>query len=296
MINLELYRIFLVVAEEKNITKASEILNISQPAVTKHIKNLEDQLGNPLFIRTKKGVKLNEYGEKIFLNVKKAITLLSEVEKVISVCKEDYKGTIKIGISTSLAGKFLLTNMKLFNEKYPNVILEIYIEPTKVLIQELKNGYIDMIVGKFPKNKDLDLTYTKLGTTKYIFVGNKKYHDLLGDSSSIDEIIKYPLLLQKEPSNARESADRLFKENNIDVEPFMNIGSSSLLVEFASLGYGIGYVTKLYVEEKLKSKELYEIKIKNKKDNIDYGLILLKNNILTSHCKKFIDFLNSHKH
>ena len=70
MINLELYRIFYVVAETKNITKASEILNISQPAVTKHIKNLEDQLGNPLFIRTKKGVILNEYGEKIFLNVK----------------------------------------------------------------------------------------------------------------------------------------------------------------------------------------------------------------------------------
>ena len=64
MINLELYRIFLVVAETRNITKASEILNISQPAVTKHIKNLEDQIGNPLFIRTKKGVKLNEYGEK----------------------------------------------------------------------------------------------------------------------------------------------------------------------------------------------------------------------------------------
>ena len=61
MINLELYKIFYVVAEAKNITKASEKLNISQPAVTKHIKNLESQLKTPLFIRTKKGVVLNEY-------------------------------------------------------------------------------------------------------------------------------------------------------------------------------------------------------------------------------------------
>ena len=89
MINLELYRIFYVVAETKNITKASEILNISQPAVTKHIKNLEEQLGNPLFIRTKKGVILNEYGEKIFLNVKQALNLLSESEKEISKYKND---------------------------------------------------------------------------------------------------------------------------------------------------------------------------------------------------------------
>ena len=164
MINLELYRIFLTVAEEGNITKASNILNISQPAVTKHIRNLEEQLGNPLFIRTKKGVKLNEYGEKIFLNVKNAITLLNDVEKMIANDTQNYKGTIKIGISTSLAGKFLLNNMKTFNDVYPNVLLEIYTEPTKVLIEQLKNGYIDIILGKFPTNKDLDLNYTKLAT------------------------------------------------------------------------------------------------------------------------------------
>ncbi len=68
MINLELYRIFYVVAESGNITKASKKLCISQPAVTKQIKNLESQLNTPLFIRTKKGVILNECGQKIFLN------------------------------------------------------------------------------------------------------------------------------------------------------------------------------------------------------------------------------------
>ena len=88
MINLELYRIFYIVAETKNITKASEILNISQPAVTKHIKNLEDQLGNPLFIRTKKGVILNEYGEKIFLNVKHLyVNLFLSVAKIVQFIK-----------------------------------------------------------------------------------------------------------------------------------------------------------------------------------------------------------------
>ena len=86
MINLELYRIFYVVARVKNITKASEILNISQPAVTKHIKNLEEQLGNPLFIRTKRGVILNEYGENIFLKVKQsANTLLTPTLPTISI-------------------------------------------------------------------------------------------------------------------------------------------------------------------------------------------------------------------
>ena len=151
--NLELYRIFYVVAEMKNITKASEILNISQPAVTKHIKNLEDQLGTPLFIRTKKGVVLNEYGKKIFLNVKQALTLLDESEKEIGKYKSMDKGTIKIGISTTLTKKYLLKYLEKFHTKYPNIIVDIYTDPTKELINKLKNGNIDLIISKLNISK-----------------------------------------------------------------------------------------------------------------------------------------------
>ena len=66
MINLELYRIFKIVADEENLTKASEILHISQPAVTKHIKNLEKELNVKLFKRSKYGMILNKNGKKLY--------------------------------------------------------------------------------------------------------------------------------------------------------------------------------------------------------------------------------------
>jgi len=65
MIDLELYRIFKIVADEENLTKASEILKISQPAVTKHIRNLENELNVQLFKRSKYGMILNENGKLI---------------------------------------------------------------------------------------------------------------------------------------------------------------------------------------------------------------------------------------
>ena len=291
MINLELYRIFYVVAETKNITKASEILNISQPAVTKHIKNLEEQLGNPLFIRTKKGVILNEYGEKIFLNVKQALNLLSESEKEISKYKSLNKGTIKIGISTTLARKYLLKYIKKFHETYPNIVIDIYTDATKDLIKQLKNGIIDIIISKFPQNRDNDLDYIYLDKTKYIFVANEEYSFLSNKTIPIKKLVNYPLLLQKTPSNSRDNIEKYLKENNIHIEPKMNIASSNLLVDFIRLGYGLGYVTKLYVEEELKEKKLFEIKVIPDTDEISFGIILLKNNVMTSHCKKFIDYL-----
>ena len=271
--------------------KASEILNISQPAVTKHIKNLEEQLGNPLFIRTKKGVILNEYGEKIFLNVKQALNLLSESEKEISKYKSLNKGTIKIGISTTLARKYLLKYIKKFHETYPNIVIDIYTDATKDLIKQLKNGIIDIIISKFPQNRDNDLDYIYLDKTKYIFVANEEYSFLSNKTIPIKKLVNYPLLLQKTPSNSRDNIEKYLKENNIHIEPKMNIASSNLLVDFIRLGYGLGYVTKLYVEEELKEKKLFEIKVIPDTDEISYGIILLKNNVMTSHCKKFIDYL-----
>jgi len=293
MINLELYRIFYIVAETKNITKASEVLNISQPAVTKHIKNLEEQLGNPLFIRTKKGVVLNEYGEKMFLNVKQALNLLNECEKEISKYKSLDKGTIKIGISTTLMRKYLLTYIKLFHEKYPNIVIDIYTDPTKDLIRQLKNGTIDIIIGKFPQKEDYDLDYICLGETKYIFAANNSYAHLLNKKINIKDLINYPLLLQKSPSNSRTSVENYFKENNLKVEPKMSIASSNLLIDFIELGYGIGYVTKLFVEKELEENKLFEINVYPNPDKIKYGIIILKNNILPSHYKKFIEHLNN---
>ena len=291
MVDLELYKIFYVVADTGNITKASEKLNISQPAVTKHIKNLEYQIGEPLFIRTKKGVVLNEYGKKIFLNVKNALTLLDEAEKTIGKYKDSDKGNINVGISTSLARKYLLKYIEKFHKLYPNIRVTIYTDTTKDSIDKLKNGLIDIIISKFPSNIDMDLDYYKLGTTKYIFIANNSYSELFNKKIDIKKLVNYPILLQKTPSNSSVSAEKLFKENNIKIEPSMKIGSSNLLVDFVSIGYGIGYVTKLYVENELKQKKLIEISLKQETENIDYGIITLKNNTLSSCAIKFLDYL-----
>lgn len=291
MVNLELYRIFYVVAETGNITKASEKLCITQPAVTKHIKNLESQLNTPLFIRTKKGVILNECGEKIFLKVKQALTLLEDTNNIV----KDYNclniGTIKIGISTTLMKKYLLKYLEIFHNKYPNIIVDIYTDPTKDLITKLKNGMIDLVIGKFPDNFDKDLNYYELDKTKYIFVANEKYFDLKNIILKSRDLEKYPILLQEYPSNSRISAEKYFESNGIVIEPKMNIASSNLLIDFINMGYGIGYVTELYVKNDLKKGNLFKVNIVPEPKTISFGIISLKNNIMNNHCKKFLEIL-----
>ena len=291
MVNLELYRIFYVVAQTGNITKASEILNISQPAVTKQIKNLETQLNTPLFIRSKRGVILNECGQKIFLNVKQALTLLDETGSMIKEYTDFNIGTIKIGTSTTFMRKFLLKYLEQFHNEYPNIIVDIYTDPTKELINKLKNGSIDLVIGKFPHIPDKELNYIELGKTKYIFTFNNKYYNLINKKINAKDLEKYPILLQEYPSNSRASAEKYFENNNISIIPKMNIASSNLLIDFISMGYGIGYVTDLYVKDELESGNLHKLNITPTPNEIPFGIISLKNNVLSNPCVKFINHI-----
>lgn len=100
MVNLELYRIFKIVADEENLTKASEILHISQPAVTKHIKNLESELNVKLFKRSKYGMLLNENGKKLYLQIKDSIDVLEKSEDIFNIHKE-----INLGVHVNMPNK-----------------------------------------------------------------------------------------------------------------------------------------------------------------------------------------------
>ena len=288
MINLELYRIFYVVASVGNITKASELLCISQPAVTKQIKNLESELNTTLFTRTKKGVILNECGQKLFLKVKQALTLLDEADSEIKEFTSLNTGTIKIGVSTTLMKKYLLKYIEKFHINYPNIIVDIYTDPTKELVEKLKNGMIDLIISKFPSIQDKELNYYELGKTKYIFIANKNYYDINKELKPKD-LEEYPILLQEYPSNSRMSVEKYFENNNVSIKPKMNIASSNLLLDFINMGYGIGYVTELYVKDELKKGDIFKINIVPEPEVISFGIISLKNNIFTNPCKKFIE-------
>lgn len=135
-----------------------------------------------MFIRAKKGVVLTELGQQIFIKVKQALILLDEVDKQAQNYTNLDIGSIKIETSTTLMKTFILKYIEEFHQKYPNIIIDIYTDPTKTLIQKLKAGEIDIIISKFPTNFDKDLTYLNLGQSEYIFVAKKNTIKLIKPS------------------------------------------------------------------------------------------------------------------
>lgn len=293
-INYELYKIFYAVANYGNITKAAEELCISQPAVTKHIKNLEDSLGCKLFIRIPKGVKLTENGKEIFNYIKEGINYFNSAELTISNLEHLNKGTLKIGVSTKLTKCFLLEYLKDFHDMYPKINITIYTEPTSELKKMLKEGHLDIIIGKYLENDD-DLEYIELGTLNNIFIASEKYSELKGRIIDLKELKNYPILLQKKPATIRKLFDNYCKENNIEFISNIEVASANLLESFVEIGFGIGIATKEFVLDELNNNKIFEVKVNKILKNQSFGIYTLNNSINSYSTNKFIELLTKRR-
>lgn len=291
-INFELYRIFYVVANHSNITKASEELNISQPAISKSIKSLEEQLGGKLFIRTKKGVILTEEGKEFYKYIKHAIEYINNAENKFTDLINLECGCIKIGINTTLTKEFLLPYLEKFNTLFPKIDIQIITDLTSNLMQKLRNGLIDIVIFNInDKEYGNEIEIIKCRKITDCFVVNNKYKDLINKELSLSDLNNYPLILQAKGSNTRWFLDKLGQDNNIIFKPHIELTSYSLVSCFAKIGLGIGYVTKDYIKNELDNKELYELKIKEKIPSRYIGIALSKNHIPNFSTKKLIEIL-----
>lgn len=291
-INFELYRIFYVVATVGNITKASQRLMISQPAVTKQIKALENQLGGELFIRTKRGVILTDNGKEIYNYVKQGMHCFEAAELQFSNLKKLETGIIRIGISTTLCRIFLLKYLERFHEQYPNIAIQVFTDPSKTMREMLKDGTIDILIAKELDQDDEDLEITEIGHLHQCFISSSVHYEELKDKTiPLAELDKYPLLFPKVPSTTRKSINDFCKKNNITLTSKFEIASANLLEDFVAIGLGIGLVTKEYSIQKIKNEKVFVIKTEPELPSISYSLMTLKNSYHSFGANKLIEMI-----
>ena len=290
-IDLELYKVFYAVAKNKHMTRASEELHISQPAISQSIKKLEEQLGGTLFLRSNKGMELTEEGKMFFEYVKGALELIKNAENDFTSYKDLTKGEIKIGCSTTLTKLLLLDTINEFHKKYPNINFQIENDLTSTLINDLKLGKLDFVIFNESDIKEKNLNLEKLCEMNQGFIYNSNYYK--DDINSFLDLNKYPLILQKKESNSRKLLDYITSQNSIKLHPKMEVVSQELVTEFTNIGLGIGFV--IIDLAKRKYPNLKELKINNKIPNINIFLATNKSISLPFASKKFLEEFRNNK-
>lgn len=291
--NISLYQIFNTVAESQNISHAAKRLFISQPAVSKSITNLEENLGVTLFIRTSRGVKLTKEGLTLYEYTKNAFELLRHGEESIHRIRELGIGHLQIGTSTTLCKYLLLPYLNPFVKEYPHIKITIENQSSYQTLEKLEKGTLDIGLVAKPENKK-DFHFYSLGQIEDIFVATNSYlnHLSLRENSSDIFSTANIMLLDKE-NVSRKYIEDYFKARQIEPKHILEVGNMDLLIEFAKTSLGVACVIKKFVEKELADGTLVQIPLTVPIKKREVGFCYVKSTFLSDSMKKFIDFIKA---
>ncbi len=272
--NLNNYVIFHTVAKAGNISKAANQLYISQPAISKAISKLEEELGNALFNRSSRGVTLTEEGQVLYEYVERAFDSLNMGEENLKNYKELGIGHIRIGVSTSLCKHILLDYLKDFIRENPNIKFSIDCHSTLNTIKLLKNDDIDIGLicnTELPKG----IVYSPVKEIHDVFVASPEYLDNFYErnGNALDDVIMdelsphikgniIPLLGASKRAGKNTSSDSLYNDSDSAADNptdsslpnHSNITTTDILENSNLMVLEEANVTRTHVDEYLRSQ------------------------------------------
>ena len=281
MPSLELYRIFKIVAEEGNLTSASELLFISQPAVTKHIHNLENELNLKLFERTQHGMVLTKDGENLYNQIKDSVNVLSSVKDNV-----DQITNINFGIHINFSNDFyrpLLTKLK---EKNPEIEFTIGKSNTENMFSMLEKNEVDAYLSKRQPDDihNKSIQFISLGVLHDNFFVNSNSKYLNKAFSKDDAATIYTL---RNISSTSKNIEKAIKENGFENITIKNNTFNTILEELEGNDI-IAYITEEYIQKELKEGKFKRIDIGlDIQNEVEYGVYYNANNKLKNVKKIF---------
>lgn len=253
------YKVFYAVAEYNSFSKASEVLHISQPAISYAVKELENQLNAKLFIRENRQIKLTEDGERLMYYLSRAFNDINIAEKLIREKNEEFNGTVKIGIYSHMSLLILPDLFSEFTLSNPNVKFEVVTSSSNELKEKIKNRELDFVIAQYPLliEKNPIFIEEDLFELKNCFFTSKKYYDLY-NSNNLDEL---PLILPFRGFPDIDALDELIKSSKIKINNNYRIYNFELTKKLVLKEFGVGWGPRACIKDELKSKELYEISL-----------------------------------
>lgn len=291
MVNIELYRVFYMVARCGSLTKAAEELYISQPAVSQAIKQLETQLGTPLFNRLHKGMELSaQGGELVFADVERALQLLSGVEDKLSELKQSATGTLRIGASETIFQYILSEKIVEYNKLYPQVKIELISDVSPKIIEELRSDRCDIGFLNLPIEEEEGIRITdSIMLLNDVFVAGEAYADLKGKELSVWDLQNYPLLLMEKHTVARAAVDHYAESLGVKLQPAVEINSWGFMKRLVANGMGIGCIPREYALNRIADNSLFELDVRPAMAPRSVGMALPKNANMPFSLRAFIN-------
>lgn len=257
-------KVFYTVARRLSFTKAAEELFISQPAVTKHIHELEQQLGMALFERIGNRIKITRAGQIMLKHADDIFTSYRNLEYEINQLKHEQGGLLSLGASTTIAQYFIPPLLAQFNQRYPEVTSSLISGNTEQVEQALldKTIQLGLIEGR---SKNPVLKYVEFAKDEIALIGNVKYN--YGDTPlTAADLKSIPLLMREQGSGTLEVITDELKRLKLkltDLQIAMYMGSTESIKSYLHYAPCAAFISLQAVKRELEAGEFKILPVKN---------------------------------
>ncbi len=241
-LNLHLLEQFIALARTKNFTRAADELHLSQPALSRAIQKLEDQLGVPLFERKPREVVLTDLGELLLERAKEILRLMEDTFSELSEASR--RGRIRLGAIPTIAPYFLPGMLSGFAQKHPEISVIVQEEPTENLIKRCSHGEIDLAIVALPilaKNFEVERLFDE-----ELFLVAPVGHTLTKPKTvAIDALDGFPFVMLNEAHCLSENISSFCRQKSVQPVTVERTSQLATVQELVTLNHGVSIVPEM---------------------------------------------------
>ncbi len=256
--------IFLSAAENLSFSKAAKEMFISQPAVTKHIKELESKLGITLFERKGNKIYLTKAGKLTYRHLKTIKQKYRELEFELGRLNDTFKGTLRIGASSTIAQYVIPKVIAAFHKRYPEIELFLFDGNSFEVEQKLLGNEIDLALVENESSQS-DIKYVDFLNDEIIAVtGSSSVYSKL-EAISFADLQNIPIVLREKGSGTLEVIQKSLNKQGIILEKLnilISLGSTEAIKNFLCDFDGVALVSEKALEKEFRTKEIVKINVK----------------------------------
>jgi len=279
--------VFTAVSDEKSFSRAGQRLRRTQPAISSAIKLLEDELGEPLFDRLGRSVRLTAAGELLAEYAKRLLRIREEAVLAVGELRGLNRGTLRLGANETTCLYVLPEVLAAFKQAYPQVQVDIHRAITHSITERVIEGTLDFGIVTLPiKNSRLE-AITIHRDEMALIVGPG--HSLSTRRSvKMSDLEEEPFILHKIGTTTRERLVKHFSDGGVKMKVTMELASIETIKRFVSIGMGISIVPRLCISKEIAEGSLTALAIRDARFQRKLGLIYNKGRYQSKAARAFL--------
>ena len=289
-------KVFCTVAETRSFSKTSEIIHLTQPAVSLQIQALEEMYETKLFDRSSSRVILTPAGEVLYKYAKEILALYAAAEKVLGEMTGLVKGSITIGAGSTIGNYMLPSVISDFRKTHPKIKVHLSVANMQRIIELLNAGNINvgLVEGDVKRQK---IVVDKLLSDELLLIVPTHHPWAKRKEVSVSELIEEPFILREAGSGTRQTIEKFLARHGITLHAMkvsMVLGTTQAIKEAVENGLGVSIVSRWAARKECKYGTLSMLSFKEEKILRNFSLITYKNSVSSHAVEEFLAYLKSY--